>query len=265
MNPTNGGGTTQRAIIVTGASRGLGAAAAQALGASGVPVVIGARSASDLESVAESVRGLGGRAAVVAGDITQDDIRVRLIETAQTQFGGICGLVNNAGMLQPIARLAQAEAAAWEAHWRLNVLAPVLLAKLALTALRDAHGRIVNVSSGAAENAKPGWGAYDLSKAAINHFTRQLALEEPDVVSVAFRPGVVDTEMQAEIRATGRQAMGPESHRRFVRLFEENELKPPDEPGRALAALALWAPQTMSGEFVAWDDPRTVDLVTRLP
>jgi NAD(P)-dependent dehydrogenase (short-subunit alcohol dehydrogenase family) len=246
----------QGAIIVTGASRGLGAAAARALANFGAPVVIGARTASDLEAVANDIRARDGRAVTVVGDVTEDSVRARLVETALQEFGRLRGLVNNAAMLRPIAPLAQAESGAWEAHLQLNLIAPVLLTKLALEHLRESNGRVINVSSGAALRVTPGWGAYDLSKAALNHFTRQLAAEEPNVISVAFRPGVVDTEMQAEIRSTGREAMPPEAYARFVRSFEEGELLPPEKPGRALAMLVLWAPQTLSGEYVSWDDPR---------
>ena len=112
---------------------------------------------------------------------------------------------------------------------------------------------------------RPGWGAYDLSKAALNHFTRQLAAEEPNLVSVAFRPGVVDTEMQAEIRSHGREAMPPASYARFVRSFQAGKLLPPEKPGRALAMLALWAPQALSGEYVSWDDPRVEALAAHIP
>jgi len=244
----------QGAVIVTGASRGLGAAAVRELARLGVPTVIGARTPADLQAVANDVRTLGGRVTVVVGDITQDKIRAGLIRAAQVTYGGLLGLINNAAMLTPIALLSQAEEAAWAAHWQLNVLAPVLLTKMALPALRQSRGRVINVSSGAAERVTPGWGAYDLSKAAINQFTRQLAAEEPDVISVAFRPGVVDTEMQAEIRSSGQGAMLPQSLARFVRLFEDGQLLPPEKPGQVLAKLALWAPSSLSGQFVSWDD-----------
>lgn len=254
----------QGAVIVTGASRGLGAAAARALASFGTPVVIGARTASDLEAVASDIRARDGRAVAVVGDVTDESVRAKLVETAVQQFGRLQGLVNNAAMLQPIALLDQAEADAWEAHFQLNLIAPVLLTKLALQSLRQAEGRVINVSSGAALRVTPGWGAYDLSKAALNHFTRQLAAEEPNLVSVAFRPGVVDTEMQAEIRSQGREAMPPESYDRFVRSFETGELLPPEKPGRALAMLALWAPQSLSGEYVSWDDPRVEALAANI-
>lgn len=244
------------AVIVTGASRGLGAAAARALASLGAPVVIGARTGSDLEAVADDIRARDGRVAAVVGDVTEESVRAKLVEVALQQFGRLRGLVNNAAMLRPIAPLAQAESGAWQAHFQLNLMAPVLLTKLALEPLRSSEGRVINVSSGAAIRVTPGWGAYDLSKAALNHFTRQLAAEEPGLVCVAFRPGVVDTEMQAEIRSTGREAMPPDSYARFVRSFEKGELLPPDRPGRALAMLALWAPHALSGEYISWDDPR---------
>jgi NAD(P)-dependent dehydrogenase (short-subunit alcohol dehydrogenase family) len=253
------------AVIITGASRGLGASAARFAGWLGAPLVIGARTASALETVAEDVREQGGRVSIVVGDVVEANVQAEMVARAQADFGGISALVNNAATIQPIAELSGADADAWEAHWRLNVLAPVLLTRRALPALREARGRVINVSSGAAEKVTVGWGAYDVSKAALNHFTRQLAAEEPAVTAVALRPGAVDTEMQSVIRASGEHAMEPDSYARFVGLFERGELIPPDGPGRVLAMLALWAPHSLSGEFVRWDDPRVQALETHLP
>jgi NAD(P)-dependent dehydrogenase (short-subunit alcohol dehydrogenase family) len=258
-----GGEMNEGAVIVTGASRGLGAATARALVGFGAPVVLCARTAPDLHALAGDIRDEGGQAEIVAGDVTQSEVQTKLVDVANARFGGIRGLVNNAATLQPIAPLADADGEAWAVLWRLNVLTPVTLTRLALPALRTSGGRVINVSSGAAEKTIPGWAAYDVSKAALNHFTRQLAEEEPDIVAVAVRPGTVNTQMQAEIRTEGQPAMRPQSYAHFVELFEQGRLLPPEKPGRAIAVLALWAPPALTGEFVRWDDARVEELAAQ--
>jgi NAD(P)-dependent dehydrogenase (short-subunit alcohol dehydrogenase family) len=98
---------------------------------------------------------------------------------------------------------------------------------------------VVNVSSGAAVSPVPGWSAYSTAKAAINMLTRALAEETPEIVSLALRPGVVDTAMQAAIREKGRQACRPSVTSALCKYHERGELLPPERPGRALAVLAL--------------------------
>lgn len=248
------------AVIVTGASRGLGAAAARHLAGLGAPVVLSGRSGEELEAVVQAVGRMGGRAISVPGDIRHPEVRRGLVQAALQTYGALQALANNAGVLGPLAQVAEAQAESWEAVWEINVLAPVLLTAEALPWLRQTAGRVVNVSSGAAERAVGGWGAYDISKAALNHFTRQLAVEEPTVTAVSLRPGRVDTQMQADIRRHGQDSMAPETYASFVRAFEQGELLSPELPGRALARLCLFAPVSMSGEFVAWDDSRLQSL-----
>jgi NAD(P)-dependent dehydrogenase (short-subunit alcohol dehydrogenase family) len=166
------------------------------------------------------------------------------------------GLVNNAGVLEPVALLAEADPAGWRTNIEVNLLGPFYLTHFALPHLRPRRGRVINVSSGAAVKTTEGWSAYSTAKAALNHFTRLLAAEEPEVVAVALRPGVVDTAMQATIREEGQEGMTGESHEKFVQYHEQGQLLPPEKPGRALALLALYAPHEWSGEFIAWDAPR---------
>jgi NAD(P)-dependent dehydrogenase (short-subunit alcohol dehydrogenase family) len=249
--------------MVTGASRGLGAATARIAGEMGAGVVLVARSESDLDRVAQQVRHAGGQPLVVPGDVgVPDDCRRVVRETVDT-FGRIDGLVNNAGILGPMGPVAQAEADEWHYNWAVNVLGPVIITAEALPHLRATRGRVVNISSGAAVHAVPGWGAYCLSKAAINHFTRMLAAEEPGVSAIALRPGVVDTDMQATIRADGPEAMPAAEYARFVRYHEAGELLPPEAPGCAAAVLAFHALHEWSGEFMSWDDERVQSLTRR--
>lgn len=244
---------SQPVVIVTGASRGLGAAAARIAAEMGAAVVINARSADDLAAVAGEIESAGGRVLVVPGDVSQPAVCERIVAQAVDAFGRLDAVINNAGVLGPIAPLAEADADAWQRNWAINVLGPVMLTQAALPHLRQSGGRIVNVSSGAAVRGLPGWGAYCLSKAAINSLTRVTAAEEPDVIAVAVRPGVIDTEMQRMIREEGAEGMPAADHQSFVQRYEQGELLPPEAPGRALALLALYAPPELSGEFVEWD------------
>ena len=105
--------------------------------------------------------------------------------------------------------------------------------------------------------------AYSVAKAALNHFTRALAAEEPVITTIAVRPGVVDTDMQTTIRRHGATGMPAEIYARFVNYHERDELLPPEVPGCALAVLAFHAPQEWSGAFLAWDSEDVQSLVRR--
>ena len=241
-------------VIVTGASRGIGAATAQWLGRSGAAVSLIARTAADLETSAEAVRRSGGEALPIAADIAlQESCRSAVARTLD-RFGRIDALVNAAGVLGPIARAADAPAHDWVHNLAVNVFGPFYLIQAALPQLRDRGGCIVNVSSGAAENAVEGWSAYCSAKAALTHFTRVLAAEEPNVTAVSVRPGVVDTAMQAIIRQEGDAGMRSEKIAYFKRLKADGALEPAHVPGRVIAWLALHAPQSMSGRFVDYQD-----------
>jgi NAD(P)-dependent dehydrogenase (short-subunit alcohol dehydrogenase family) len=250
-------------LIITGASRGLGAAAAQVAGRLGVNVVLSARSAGELEAVAQSIREAGGMAIAVPGDISRlEDCRT-LVQEAIDRSGRLDALINNAGIIEPIAPIADADPAVWEQNLAINVLGPMMLTQSALPHLRQNQGRVINVSSGAAVNPVPGWSAYCAAKSALNHFNNVLAVEETSITAIAFRPGVVDTEMQSVIRQQGAGSMPEGAHARFVAYHEQGELLPPEVPGMALAIVALHAPPEWSGEFIAWDEERVQRLVVQ--
>lgn len=248
-------------VIVTGASRGLGAATARILLEMGAAVVLTARSAGALHELAAAADPGGERSLVVAADVSDEAACAALVAQTIEHFGRLDGLVNNAGVLQPVARLGEEAPAAWRQNIAVNLLGPYYLIHHALPHLKANGGRVVNVSSGAAVSPVPGWSAYSTAKAAINMLTRALAEEAPEVVALALRPGVVDTAMQAAIREEGDEGMPAERHQRFVRLHQEGELLPPEKPGRALAVLALYAPREWSGEFVQWDEQKVAALV----
>ena len=257
------GPVSSPAVLITGASRGLGAAAARMAAQLGAGVALIARSPGNLEAVAGEIREAGGRALVVVGDVSlAGDCRRAVVETVE-QFGRLDGLVNNAGILGPIGPLAEADAEGYQENWAVNVLGPLLMTREAIPYLRRSRGRILNVSSGAAVHAVEGWGAYCLAKGAVNQLTRMIAAEEPAITAISFRPGVVDTEMQAHIRHQGGEGMPEEVHDRFVRYHQQGQLLPPEVPGCVLAALVLQAPAEWSGAFLSWDEEEVRALAKR--
>src|ERR1700761_9279485 len=126
--------------------------------------------------------------------------------------------------------------------------------KDALPFLRLASGRIIFTSSGAAQNAYSSWGAYGASKAAINHLAMTLKSEEPQVTTVAIRPGVVDTAMQKDIRETFLKNMDDKDQQKFLGAKEDGKLLPPEKPGNVIAEVALNADKGLSGLFLRWVD-----------
>jgi NAD(P)-dependent dehydrogenase (short-subunit alcohol dehydrogenase family) len=241
-------------VLITGASRGLGAAVARILAEMGTAVVLNARSAEPLHALMAEIETNGGTALALPGDVGQlETCRWLVAETIET-FGRLDAVVHNAGVIDPIAPIAEADPQAWQTAVSVNLLGPVWLTQAALPHLRRQQGRVISISSGAAEYGIAGWGAYCATKGALNQFNRVLAEEEKEVTAVAIRPGVVDTVMQNEIREKGATGMLPEAHNRFVAMHEQGNLLPPEKPGRVIALLALHAPKDWNGRFLSWDD-----------
>jgi len=246
---------SQSSVIVTGASRGLGRAIALELARMGAAVTLNARTESALAQVKAEIEALGGRVEMLAGDVSAPDVAERLVAAAVLAFGRVDAIVNNAAVLTPLARIAESDSVEWQRNLQINVVGPYLLIQAALPHLRRApQGRVINISSGAAVRPTAGWSAYCAGKAALNMLTAVLAEEEPAIVALAVRPGVVDTAMQVALREQGRAAMEPKAYQRFIDAYAQGALLPPERPGRALAALALHAPLAWSGRFISWDD-----------
>jgi NAD(P)-dependent dehydrogenase (short-subunit alcohol dehydrogenase family) len=189
--------------IVTGASRGLGAAVAASLAKDGWSVVIDARGEPALEgSRADAVSGAAPGVTVVtlAGDITDPAHRRALVAEAE-RLGGLDLLVNNASRLGPSPQpnLADYPLEELRAVFEANVVAPIALTQLASPLLRDSpNPRVVNVTSDASVEAYDGWGGYGASKAALDHISAVLAVEEPGIRVWAVDPGDMRTQMHQE-------------------------------------------------------------------
>ena len=122
--------------------------------------------------------------------------------------------------------------------------------KEAIPALRKSQGRIIFTSSGAAVSTYSGWGAYGASKAALNHLAMSISIEEPSITCIAIRPGVVNTDMQKELREVHASKMSENDAAKFHGLHQTGGLLTPEQPGQVIAKLALDGQHQLSGKFL---------------
>jgi NAD(P)-dependent dehydrogenase (short-subunit alcohol dehydrogenase family) len=191
--------TSRRPLaVVTGASRGLGLALTRALVARGWDVIGDARDADRLHDTLHAVDG-PGHVVPLAGDVADPRHRKQLAD-AVADIGPLDLLVNNASVigLSPQPPLQSFPLPALHDVYEVNVFAPVALMQLLLPALAAAKGAVVNLSSDAAVEAYPGWGAYGSSKAALDHVSAVLATEQADVRVLSFDPGDMATDLQQQ-------------------------------------------------------------------
>jgi NAD(P)-dependent dehydrogenase (short-subunit alcohol dehydrogenase family) len=222
--------------IVTGASRGIGVAAAARLAEAGAALVLTARGAEQVEDVAARLRAKGARAIAVPGDVADPEQVEEVVESALAQFNRVDILINNAGVAWPLEELAETDPDEWTYAIQVNLLGPFYLARNALPVMLDQrYGRILNISSGAAQSPILGASAYCTAKAGLDMLTRVLAkeLEGTGVTVNALYPGMVDTEMQSDIRSVDTS----DSRLDFsfwVDTYERGALTPPEETARLI-------------------------------
>ena len=186
--------------VVTGGSRGIGAATCRRLAEDGHDVVVGyLRDAKAAEEVAETVRRTGARSVCVPGDTSVEADVERLFTVAEKQLGPVTGLVNNAGVTGSFGRLTDTDPAELRRVVEVNLLGTLLCSRRAAQVMASrGNGVIVNVSSAAATLGSPGeYVHYAATKAAVDTLTLGLAKElGPDGIRVnAVAPGVIDTEI----------------------------------------------------------------------
>jgi NAD(P)-dependent dehydrogenase (short-subunit alcohol dehydrogenase family) len=193
---SNGLDAAPGTAIVTGGSQGLGLALTKALVAGGWHVVVDARHADELT---DAVAFLGARVHAVPGDITDPAHRQVLVEAAVRATGRVDVVVNNASTLGPLPmrKLVDFDTEALMHVFATNVTAPLALIRATLPYLSPA-ACVINVSSDAAVGAYEGWGGYGASKAAPDHLSRVLALEQPNVRFYSVDPGDMRTAMHQD-------------------------------------------------------------------
>ncbi|WP_220195829.1 SDR family oxidoreductase [Ktedonospora formicarum] len=195
----------QGAVIVTGASRGIGAAVARLVGAHGFPVAVNfAKGETAAQEVVLQIIASGGRAIAIQGDVASEDDVMRIFETTMSELGPLQGLVNNAGITGGFARVEEVQAETIRRVLEVNITGAILCAREAVKnmSLRRGGrgGAIVNISSLAARLGGTGeWVHYAASKGAINSFTIGLAREvaQEGIRVNAVAPGLIETELHA--------------------------------------------------------------------
>ena len=190
-----------RIALVTGASRGIGAATAKALAAAGAHVVLTARKAKDLEAIEEAIHAAGGTATIAPMDLTESDSIARLATAVAERWDRLDVLVINAAMLPSLTPVTQIEQKSFNQALTLNVLATqVLLASFDPLLKRSPGGRVIGLTSSVGAQPHAYWGAYGASKAAFDNLLSSYALEVQRISETRVAivdPGKTRTQMRA--------------------------------------------------------------------
>lgn len=216
-------------FIITGGGSGIGKALALELAKRDFEVLIIGRNIDKLRKVAELMPKIN----YLQADVASEEGRLQIKEHLADRK--ITALVNNAGIIQPIIEIADITLKDWHHVMATNLDAPLFLTKLLRTNLHA--GRVLNIGSGAAHFSIYGWAAYCVSKAALLRLTECLQLEENNISFATVKPGIIDTDMQAEIRASSHMLQAKQEF--FKKLYSEQRLIKPEVVACFLAWLLI--------------------------
>lgn len=234
-----------KVVAITGASRGIGAAAARVFAAAGAKVALLARSEAEMAALTADIG--ADRALTLACDVADAAAVSAAVAQIVAHWGQLDVLVNNAGMIEPIARIEDADPALWAQAVQVNLAGVFNGIRAALPVMKSAGtGTIITISSGAAHRPLEGWSAYCASKAGAAMLTRALHLEEGQWLRVmGLSPGTVATGMQVQIKASG---INP------VSRLEVTDHIPADWPAQALLWMCSPEADDWRGEEISLRD-----------
>lgn len=234
-----------KTVMITGASRGIGAEAARVFAGAGANVALLARSTDEIGQIAGEI---GKQAIAIPCNVARYGEVSSAVETTVRAFGGLDVLINNAGVIEPISRLVDADPADWGQVIDINLKGVFNGMRAAVPVMKEnGGGSILTISSGAAHHAIEGWSHYCASKAAVNMLNRSLHLEEAEngIRAIGLSPGTVATQMQREIKASG---INPIS-----KLAWEDHI-PADWPARCLLWMCSAAADRFNGDEISLRD-----------
>ncbi len=240
---------TNKVAIITGASKGIGAAIAKHYAAAGAKVVVNyASSKAGGDKIIKEISDLGGIAIAVQADISKEADVTRLFEATITAFDRLDILVNNA-VFQQFLPIEQASAEAFHQHFNVNVLGPVFTIQAALKAFGDKGGNIINISSGASKSPMAGVALYSATKAALDAITISLSKElgTKNIRINSILPGATATEGAASAGVTA----GSDYEKMFIANTPLGRRGQPGDIAKAAVFLASDDAAWITGEQLA--------------
>ena len=234
-----------KCVLITGASKGIGAATARVFAAAGTNVALAARNG---DAIAELAGEIGPRAIAIPCDVSRYWEVEAAVAACHTAFGRLDVLIGNAGVIDPITSLSTADPDSWGHAIDVNLKGVFNGMRAALPGmLAQGSGTIITISSGAAHNALDGWSAYCASKAGAAMLTQSADLENRDkgIRVMGLSPGTVATDMQREIKKSGVNA---------VSQLDWSDHIPPEWPAKALLWMCSAAADDFAGQEISLRD-----------
>jgi NAD(P)-dependent dehydrogenase (short-subunit alcohol dehydrogenase family) len=249
---------TDEVVLITGGSKGLGRAFAEALAQAGAKVAITARSADEINATATQISQPGRPVLAIAADVLDSAGVPQVVKTVEEQLGPITTLINNAGVFRAFGRVDEADPDAWWQEIEINVRGPFLYTRTVLPSMRARRvGRIINVASAAGLGPTVGMSAYGVSKTALIRFSETLAQEtcEDGIVVFSIHPGTVRTPMNAYVHDSpevGQRAPGVQQW--FQTLYADGNDNPIEQSVELILRLTRGDADMLSGSFLSVTD-----------